>query len=451
MDDEAKRLEITDAPLWHEGMLLAPQHLQQFSAHVDQRERARSRLADKFAYGVVEIEVDNSALVSGLFRLSKLTAVMPDGLIVRIPQRDGATFEIDLTAYTDRLRSRPLQIDLTIPRENAGDGQVNRERYRQVPGNEELDASGGGGRVQVPREIPTLGLRVADRPTQKFVTLPLAGVVLQDEAYTLTPYVPPRLVLSNDLGFTRELTALTRRVREKAVYLSERARSHRARSADDAAEELRVPFMGLAQALPDLEALLASGNGHPFSVYRAICRTAGAMTGVANFAIPPQGRGYTHEDIRASYRPMVDFISGCLDQIRQDFTVVAFDAIHDGFSLDLKTQRSQERLVVAAQVAPGASPDATWSWLEESLIAAEGHLDDLRRRRVLGAARRVLTRDEAIGYSLASDTVLAAVELDGTNVGTDDTIAIINTSPERSEARPVQLYAYVPFDETGAT
>jgi type VI secretion system protein ImpJ len=148
---------------------------------------------------------------------------------------------------------------------------------------------------------------------------------------------------------------------------------------------------------------------------------------------------------------MMEFISGCLDQIRQDFTVVAFDTIQDGFSLDLKTQRPQERLVIAAQVAPGASPDATWSWLEESLIAAEANLDDLRRRRVLGAARRVLSRDEAIGYSLASDTVLAAIDLDGTNVGADDTIAIVNTSPERAEARPVQLYAYVPFDGSGET
>lgn len=451
MDDDAKRLEITDAPLWHEGMLLAPQHLQQFAVHLDRRERARSGLGDKFAYGVVDVEIDSSALVSGLFRLSKLTGVMPDGTIVRIPQSDGATFEIDLTGYTDRLRSVPLRIDLTLPRESAGDGQANAERHRQVPGNEEPDMSGGGGSVQVAREIPNVGLRIADRPTQKFVTLPLASVILQDEAYSLTPYVPPRLLLATDLGLTRELFALARRIREKAVYLSERARTHRARSADDAAESLRVPLMGLAQELPDLEALLASGNGHPFTVYRALCRTAGAMTGVANFAVPPQGRGYTHEDIRGCFRPMVDFISGCLDQIRQDFTVVAFDTIQDGFSLDLKTQRPQERLVIAAQVAPGASPDATWSWLEESLIAAEGNLDDLRRRRVLGAARRVLSRDEAIGYSLASDTVLAAVDLDGTNVGADDTIAIVNTSPERAEARPVQLYAYVPFDGSGAT
>jgi type VI secretion system protein ImpJ len=286
-------------------------------------------------------------------------------------------------------------------------------------------------------------LRVADRPTTKFTTLPLAEVVLRDEAFTLTDYVAPRLRLPADHPLNRELAALARRVREKAVYVSERARSHRSRSAHEAAEGLRLPLTALTEHLPELEALLSSGNAHPFTLYLTLCRLAGGVTALTNFAVPPQGRGYQHDDIRRSYRHLVEFIGGCLDQIRQEFTVVPFDHIDGGFQLDLKTQPPQRELTVAAQVAPGLSADATWSWLADSLIAAPARMDELRRRRILGAPRRLLSRDEAIGYTLAGDTVLFAVTLDESHVGPDDTICVVNTAPEKSEVRPVQLFAYL--------
>jgi len=449
MTDIADWPDVPDALLWHYGMLLSPQHLQQQALANDRALRFRFATANRYAYGLVDFEIDQAALVSGLFRIVRCTAVMPDGLVVQIPPRDGQPLELDLTSYVDRLRVQPLRIELIVPREAAAGEAPNPDRFRDVSGEDELD-TGGGGLATVPRRVPNAALRVAETPTHKFTSLPLAEVVLRDEAFALSAYTPPRLLMPEDQPLSRELSALTRRIREKAVYLSERARSHRARAANDAAEALRLPLNGLTASLPELEALLDSGNAHPFDLHLALGRMAGAMTVLSDFTVPPQGRGYRHDDIQESYRPLLQFLHHCLDQIRQEFTVVAFEPAEGGFRLDLKTLAPTRDLVVAAQVAPGRAPDATWSWLEDSLIAAPNRMDDLRRRRTLGAPRRLLEQSEAIAYTLAPDTVLATVSLDNVHVGPDDVIQIVNNAPEKGEARPVQLYAYVSTEAGGS-
>ena len=437
---------VPDEPLWHEGMLLAPQHLQQLALRSERHVGFRFAAADPYAFGVIHLSIDTGALVSGLFRVDGLTAVMPDGLVVNVPQRDYTALEFDLTAYADRLRVEALRLELAVPRDSGG-GELG-ERYRGAEGDEEVDASLGQGRVRVPRSVPNLSLRLAERATTKFTTLPLAEVALRDEAYTQTSYVPPKLVMETGNPLTLEITALAKRMREKAVYLSERARSQASLAANESGEALRLPLKAVTETLPELEALVSSGGAHPLTMHTALCRTAGSVTSLARFAVPPQGRGYHHEDIRGSFEPLMRFIDGCLDQIRQEFTVVPFEQTERGFRIDLRTQRPRREIVVGAQVSPGTSPDQAWTWLAESLIAGEEQLDRLRRRRVPGAHRELLDPQAAARYTMAGDTVLFRIVLDDDYVSSDDLLEVVNTDPGRREHKPIQLYAYVPA--TGA-
>jgi len=433
---------VPDEPLWHEGMLLAPQHLQQLAIRAERHVGFRFATADPYAFGVVSCSIDRGALVSGLLRVDALTAVMPDGLVVTLPQRDRDALELDLTAYADRLRVEPLRIELVVPRDEGA--ETHGERFRGAEGDDEVDTSLGQGRVRVPRSVPNLDLRIADRATTKFSTLPLAEVALRDEAYTETAYVPPRLLMESGHPLTLEIAALAKRMREKAVYLSERARSQSTLTGNEGGEALRLPLKAVTETLPELEALVGSGAAHPFRMHTALCRAAGSATSLTRFAVPPQGRGYQHEDIRGSLEPLMTFIDRCLDQVRQEFTVVPFEQTERGFRLDLRTQRPREAVVVGAQVSPGTAPESTWSWLSESLIAAEHQLDRLRRRRVPGAERALLDRDAAARYTLAGDTLLFRVELDDDYVTSDDVLEIVNTDPGRRDDKPIQLYAYVP-------
>src|SRR4029453_8475904 len=76
--------------LWNEGMLLTPHHFQQWDNYHD--EQLRSRLASLVPYegGVLYFPLSNESVANGFVELVRCRAVMPDGLIVNIPQTDAA-------------------------------------------------------------------------------------------------------------------------------------------------------------------------------------------------------------------------------------------------------------------------------------------------------------------------------------------------------------------------
>ena len=74
---------ITDRIEWHEGMLLSPQHFQQFSARLDSLVAWQSLASAPFAWGVRKLEFDQGLLSSGLVRVLELEAIMPDGTVLQ--------------------------------------------------------------------------------------------------------------------------------------------------------------------------------------------------------------------------------------------------------------------------------------------------------------------------------------------------------------------------------
>lgn len=76
--------------VWKEGMLLTPQHFQQWDRYLEDVLAERWRIHAPFAWGVMEMDNNRDGLATGRFTLLRCTVVMPDGLIVDIPEADGA-------------------------------------------------------------------------------------------------------------------------------------------------------------------------------------------------------------------------------------------------------------------------------------------------------------------------------------------------------------------------
>ena len=64
---------------WHEGMLLSPQHFQHESARVDALIAWQALATNPYAWGIRRLELDEGLLATGLLRVLRLDAVMPDG------------------------------------------------------------------------------------------------------------------------------------------------------------------------------------------------------------------------------------------------------------------------------------------------------------------------------------------------------------------------------------
>ena len=71
--------------LWHQGMLLLPQHFQQFEAYLLHQVDTRLAGAGQRRGGVQSLELDRAALEHGYISLRSVRGSFPDGLPFDLP------------------------------------------------------------------------------------------------------------------------------------------------------------------------------------------------------------------------------------------------------------------------------------------------------------------------------------------------------------------------------
>ena len=116
--------------LWHEGMLLLPQHFQQQDVRTEQLIDWRIGSTSPYSWGLVSMTIDLSALVHGHLRIQQLEAVMPDGFIVQYPDESSTPLELDLSADRELLRGAATRVQLLLPRASDRSAGTQGERPR---------------------------------------------------------------------------------------------------------------------------------------------------------------------------------------------------------------------------------------------------------------------------------------------------------------------------------
>lgn len=91
-------------PLWHEGLILAPQHFQQQEQWLSFGQRRLAELALVEPWGISEVDIDEEALATGRLKLTRLKLRLPDGTLV-----DSATSDL-LPPARDVARGVPAHV-----------------------------------------------------------------------------------------------------------------------------------------------------------------------------------------------------------------------------------------------------------------------------------------------------------------------------------------------------
>src|SRR5690606_38717103 len=65
--------------VWHEGMLLRPQHFQQNDRYYDHQLKARTQLLHSCAHGFFNLAIDHQFLAMGKLVLSQASGILPAG------------------------------------------------------------------------------------------------------------------------------------------------------------------------------------------------------------------------------------------------------------------------------------------------------------------------------------------------------------------------------------
>jgi type VI secretion system protein ImpJ len=379
---------IPDLLNWYEGMLLLPEHFQKADRRQETLLPYLTSAASPYAWGISALE---TRLDNGAFEVTRVEAIMPDGLLVDF--RGPGVVDPPLQLKLGEIKTAPaLQtIYLVVPRwTDDALGIGGQARYRKSKGavltqGDPLYPPVDPQDAEQPWLRPTLDLRSdAQGPLpDKLVRLAVARIRLQEMRYVLERLQPPRFWVARHDPVYDLTRTVADRLREEARKLYERLQTEKLvngatapppkpaprapspagspaespedrllqamRLLDEKAQSLqakavqlerqaepRADLRALARTLPRLEALLAT-RPHPFHLYLALCDVIGDISVLAGeLAIPDAVPAYDHSDLLPAFDNMVTYIWAVLDKLNFKYRKVYFKTPAPGeFTLDL--------------------------------------------------------------------------------------------------------------------
>ncbi|TKC88048.1 type VI secretion system baseplate subunit TssK [Trinickia terrae] len=111
----------TFKPLWHEGLILTPQHFQQQEQWLQFAHRQLASMTAAEPWGVLDVEIDEEALAAGRLKLTRLKLRLPDGTPIDTAVADVLPPARDLTRDIPANR-KSLTVFAALPLVNADGG-----------------------------------------------------------------------------------------------------------------------------------------------------------------------------------------------------------------------------------------------------------------------------------------------------------------------------------------
>lgn len=404
-----KPLELPELIEWHEGMLLAPQHFQQFAARSELLTQFMYSQSRSFGWGVLDLKIDETALGGGVFRILNVEAILPDGFLALGGSERGVPLEFNL----QEAQGEKTRIFLAVPREASLYNRSDYSRYEAIVAKDELTADdvSGADPATIPRIRARMRLIGGKSNLSGMTALPLMEFGKQGTVCKQTNYIAPFLEMMPGAPLANLCAPVRRLVREKATMLASKL-SPSAKNSDLAGLH---QLQWLVSGLPTVEALLESDRTHPYSLYLAFCSMAGSVAFLSQARVPPIFPAYDHNDLVASFQGVLDFIRRALAEgliehwLGREFTV------SPGRSERRVTERIFEiaptleaafgsaadflapELGLMVRAPAGVPPESLLEWGESCLLASEDAILYLEESRSRGAlCERVNALDDLV-------------------------------------------------------
>lgn len=274
---------------WKDGMVLLPQHFQQAERAADASLSLRLEALGHPGWGVLQLAFREDSLAQGSLELTRCGAILPDGTSISIPDIDAPPPIRRLELPADKAG---VEVFLTLP--------LVRLRHPQLTSSpDRADIRAQERAVEVGDDVDPLRLRTL-KIAARNLRLVLGGEPLDDlavlrlgfiersssgELAFRTDVVPPLLRLSAHAGLEARVRALQARITARARSLmaqrAQRLGSDNSGSLLDNGPQDTLSFL-FCQTLQEhgqaLRQLLEQPSTHPFWIYQALIRLAGALS-----------------------------------------------------------------------------------------------------------------------------------------------------------------------------
>ncbi|PLZ00094.1 type VI secretion system baseplate subunit TssK [Burkholderia sp. WAC0059] len=434
---------VVDRVEWFEGMLLAPQHFQLFSARVDSLVAWQTLAAAPFSWGVRRLVFDQGLLPAGIVRVLELDAIMPDGTAVSYDatRAVSAPLELALAPFAEALADGPIEFHLTLPvaAPMRRDGET--RRFRSVAGEPVEDEVSEAQPTEIARLVPNLALSAGGVPGARYVWLCLGTVYKDNEVVRLGERLPPLLELRRDSPLWIAVSALLGRLRGKAAFVARQTAIPSSKVDDRVTQlELKDRLRSLLGALPFAEAVLRTPHLHPLVLYYALSSLLGSLAMLASGGLPPVPPDYDHAQPLAVFTPLLRMLHDTMAEVGEGYREHKFEFRHGAFEIVLQPEWVSARIVVGLR---GQSDRDLLAWMDGAVVGSQPMYASLRNRRVLGAQRRVVEYADELGIRSGSGYLLFEIAANAAFVMAGEPLVIGNANEGESAQRPQEILLFI--------
>jgi type VI secretion system protein ImpJ len=312
--------------IWTEGLFLQPQHLQQQDRYVDRLVRASTMALRPYAWGLTELSLDADMLTLGKFAIRSASGILPDGTPFSVPDDVDPPRPMDLPEA-----ARNVVVFLQLPtRQPGGVETAPPELVETVAryATERFEASdinaGYIGRADVP--IGKLRLRYALEGEARagFSAVGLARIVevRADKSTVLDDgYIPPLLTCSASGVVSGYISQLQGLLHHRAEALAGRVSETSTRGTAEINDYLLLQVCNRYEPLLAHLAAIAP-QLHPEEFYRVAVSLAGELsTFTESRKRPPAFAAYKHDDLQATFRPVMAALRQSLSTVLEQTAV----------------------------------------------------------------------------------------------------------------------------------
>jgi type VI secretion system protein ImpJ len=347
--------------VWSEGMLLTPQHFQQWDRHLEGLISARFRIHDPLAWGITGLDINHDGLANGRFTLLQCTVVMPDGLVIDIPDEDGAPqTRVFTELFHPTMESLGVYLGLPVDRSDGMTCQLGKESGARPPRFlaehiEAVDTTTGDNPREVLVAKKNLRIFFSGEETADTVSIKIAELVrMPTGAVGLKEtYIPPCLWMSASTYLLRLLRGLIELLVAKRATFSDAQRGVMELIGADLGKFALVA--AVSTHLPVLQHLSQIEQVHPESLYSALVRLAGQLLMLVPPSESPDLPSYQHENLSATFEALDKRIRSIIEGVTPTrYVTIPLDSSGDNVWVG---RVPESRLFASAQFFVMASGD----------------------------------------------------------------------------------------------
>ncbi|MEZ5343917.1 MAG: type VI secretion system baseplate subunit TssK [Pyrinomonadaceae bacterium] len=293
--------------VWNEGMLLTPHHFQQWDNYYEELVNSRSRAIRSYDYGVLDLQINREAISNGEFQITNCHAVLPDGLMINVPDAEGVP---DLRPIADHFHpeQEKLGVHLAIPAKKIGEANFqangakpnNNLRFLQE-GALVKDETSGTNEQPIAYAKSNLRIIFDDELRDGFTSIKIAELerTPTGQLKISEDYVPPILKTSASTWVVNMQRQLVEILIAKSSSLGEQRRQKNASLADFTTSEVAVFWLlqTINSAIPTMSHFFRSPLLHPEALYLEMAEVIGKLLTFSLKDHPKDIVKYDHDDL----------------------------------------------------------------------------------------------------------------------------------------------------------